>query len=236
MCVNYLFKNTTLSHVNEVCHFQCIKAPVNSNTLPRVIETDHREYVITNPTNRTVVVYATKAKPSIQINPNGHEIGATIVKIPCDASLVEAYENKNVTIIDTLTPCFYEIAGNPLSIHRLMPSQWTKIPPEESEHGIHTTHTYDTKYPIFNDDWKLTTPTIRIKTTAEYEEEMKNITLQFTRQRLFSTALYGDILYLALFVIVFFLLFILYYILLTRGTAATIPIPHIQPISINPNL
>ena len=199
--------------------------------LPKIYHINYREYVIANPSTHTMIKY--KNGTEIAINANNFQIGAAYIKIPCDASIVEKqhHHDREVTLVDTLTPCFQEDKPSEPWIVRTTPAQWTKYPPTEIEHGLHAIHNYDSNIDIINRVWKKLTPTTHLKTVAEYESEMKNITLQATTNTIFGSQFYADIVYMALFAILFTLVFLLYYLLIKQAITNVIPDPLLK---INP--
>jgi len=199
-CVAALYKKSDVHTLHTYCHFECTKL---SNTkdpsfLPKIYHLNYREYVISNPSPRTTIKLANNTEKPV--NPNNLQIGAVYLEIPCDAKIIKksSTDCDDTTLVDILIPCFKPNAPSKPWLIRTISAQWTKTSPSELEHGLHAVHNYDDNYDLISKEWKKITPTTTLKTIAEYENELKNITLQATTNTIFGSQFYADIIYVTI--------------------------------------
>lgn len=219
-CITALFRKSSVETLNKYCTFTCTTDIPDEFSLPKIFPVDAREFIISNPSFNTLLRYPNESL--IKLHDPLPENGASYVRLPCDVQLIEKKENKIITLIDKLVPCIeHELLQEKL-ITRILPAQWMKYPSLETFHGINTLHSHDSSLKLFNKNWKLSIPTTQIRTVAEIEDELRNLTLIDHKNTLYGNRFITDIIFTGLFILIFLLIGFQYYVTYIRSASLTL--------------
>jgi hypothetical protein len=172
-CIQKLFNKRTKAKINNVCHFECTKHE-QGQTLPKIYDISYRQYVISNLSKNTRIVYANGTTEYIA-QADEETTGALFAKILCNAQLVDQLGKIDQILINVQIPCFSDESLDYATINRIIPVQWTNLPQGFFSHGFATPHEFDDNASLVNDKWKLDTPTVQIRTQLEIEQELERV-------------------------------------------------------------